>query len=221
MRRGLLRTVALAAAASCSSPSASGSSRLERRSLKQCSAELDECRSSQAAAEPAAPGAGDYAVLTREATDAASALAASLAGSSAASGLPEQYERDGHVTLRGVWPAAVTRLVLQEVEEVWAHYRLPATFSGTAFIRAEKDNPRIDSSASMHAPFGASQHPTPPLPPCLSFSRLLLRLTAQNPGQIGCTTSRSARPRCAASSPPRGWASSPPRSWASTASHST
>ena len=161
MRAGLLRTVALAAAA-CSSTS--GSSRLERRSLKQCSAELDECRSSQAAAEPAAPGAGDYAVLTREATDAASALAASLAGSSAASGLPEQYERDGHVTLRGVWPAAVSRLVLQEVEEVWAHYRLPATFSGTAFIRAEKDNPRIDSSASMHAPFGASQHPTPPHP---------------------------------------------------------
>ena len=166
MRRGLLRTVALAAAASCSSPSASGSSRLERRSLKQCSAELDACRSAgQVAAELAALGvSGEYAVLTREATDAASALAASLAGSSAASGLPEQYERDGHVTLRGVWPAAVTRLVLQEVEEVWAHYRLPATFSGTAFIRAEKDNPRIDSSASMHAPFGASQHPTPPHP---------------------------------------------------------
>ena len=160
MRRGLLRAVALAAAA-CSSTS--GSSRLERRSLKQCAGELDACRSSQQAAEPAAQGAGgEYAVLTREATDAASALAASLAGSSAASGLPEQYERDGHVTLRGVWPAAVSRLVLQEVEEVWAHYRLPATFSGTAFIRSEKDNPRIDSSASMHAPFGASLHPTPP-----------------------------------------------------------
>ena len=147
---GLVRALALVAASCCSPSSLPGSSRLDRRSLKQCSLELDACR--QAAEQQATPAGGvGFAALTREVTDATSALAASLAGSSAASGLPERYERDGHVTLRGVWPASVSRLALREVEEAWAHYRLPATFSGTAFLRAETDNPRIDSAGN--APF--------------------------------------------------------------------
>ena len=88
-----------------------------------------------------APG---FISLTRAATDAANASAAKSIRKSPAGVLAAEYEKNGQVTIRNVWPRSVTLLALQEVEEVWQHYRLPATFHGTAFIRAEKDNERIE-----------------------------------------------------------------------------
>jgi len=86
----------------------------------------------------------EFMALTRAATDAANASAAESIGKSPAGVLAAEYEKNGQVTIRNVWPRSVTLLALQELEEVWQHYRLPATFHGTAFIRAEKDNERIE-----------------------------------------------------------------------------
>jgi hypothetical protein len=129
---------------------------LDAKPLKQCSMQLDECRSfvrESLGGGGKVPVGGtriampdtEFAALTRGATDAANDSAATVAA--ATTHLRADYEKNGQVTLRGVWPRTVTQLALEELEEVWEHYRLPATFSGTAFLRAEKDNPRIDGSS--------------------------------------------------------------------------
>jgi len=133
---------------------------LEARPLEQCSVQLDECRSFVREKigdghDPVAAGGGgssgygmvdpaSFVALTRAATDAAN----SSAGESIrrAPHLAAEYEKNGQVTLRSVWPRSVALLAYEELEEVWEHYRLPATFTGTAFIRAEADNPRIEGT---------------------------------------------------------------------------
>ena len=87
-----------------------------------------------------------FAALNRAATEAANASAVETIRNSAPGVLAKKYEERGQVTLRHVWPRAVALLALQELAEVWQHYRLPATYHGTAFIRAEKDNERIEGS---------------------------------------------------------------------------
>ena len=139
---------------------------MDAEPLAQCSMQLDECRSfvresigdgggGQDGAKNAGPAREkmhalaetEFLALTRAATDAANASA--MASIRTAPHLAAEYEKNGQVTLRTVWPRSVAQLAYQELEEVWEHYRLPATFSGTAFVRAEKDNPRIEGSAEF------------------------------------------------------------------------
>ncbi len=143
------------------------------RALEQCSHELDECRilvrarigdggfdsaamgGSMADFVPRAGSATgsidandlmEFTALTRAATDAANTSAADSIRNSPPGHLAAEYEKNGQVTVRNVWPRSVTQLAYQELEEVWRYYRLPATFQGTAFIRAEKDNDRIEGT---------------------------------------------------------------------------
>lgn len=121
---------------------------IDKSAAEQCAVELDECRNivqerfgDEGGIDPA-----DFLALTWAATDAASASAADSIRKSSPGRLVTDYKDNGQVTLRNVWPRSVTRLALQELEEIWQHYRLPATFHGTAFIRAETDNERIDGN---------------------------------------------------------------------------
>ena len=51
----------------------------------------------------------------------------------------EAYAVDGFTTLRGLLPADLVTAAYEEVEEVWKHYLLPASFQGTAFLRHARD----------------------------------------------------------------------------------
>ncbi len=148
----------------------------DERALEQCSHELDEChmlvqarggnggldgtamrgsttefmaRAGLATGGTDANELLEFAALTRAATDAANISAADSIRTSPPGHLAAEYEKNGQVTLRNVWPRSVTALAYQELEEVWKHYRLPASFHGTAFIRAEKDNERIEGAAEF------------------------------------------------------------------------
>jgi hypothetical protein len=46
-----------------------------------------------------------------------------------------RYAERGYTTLRGLLPAPLVQAAAREVEEVWEHYHLPATFMGQAFLR--------------------------------------------------------------------------------------
>ena len=65
----------------------------------------------------------------------------------------QSYADDGVITIRGLLPPEMVTAALEEVEDVWQHYKMPATFTGTSFLRYGMEHRSGGAAPAAPLPF--------------------------------------------------------------------